>query len=173
MKINRKLLSIAIVYNIINFLFWLHISNMSNATSMIYMFIFPCFWIATIVFAIILSLKNKAIWFQKEYKVSTIISLFFCTPVLFLSVIVINSSESYRASSSCGNENGFTIKRESWDYSDGGRQVEKYWKANELDCCECDSLRFKKDSTWIYFDKKGDTMKVENYKNGKLIRVIN
>lgn len=169
MKINRKLLLIAVVYNSINFLFWLHISNMSNATSMIYMFIFPCFWIVTIVFAIIFSLKNNAICCQSEYKVSTMISLFFCTPVLFLSVIAINSSESYRASSSCGNENGYTIKRESWNYRGGGRQVVKYWKADEMDCCECDSLRLKKDSIWVYFDKKGDTVKIESYKDGKFI----
>jgi hypothetical protein len=173
MKINRKLLSIAVVYNVVNFLFWLHISNMSNATSMIYMVIFPCFWIVTIVFVVMLSLKNKIIWFQREYNVSTIISLFFCTPILFLSFIAINSPESYRASSSCGNKNGFTVKRESWNYSDGGRQVVKYWKANELGCCECDSLRLKKDSVWIYFDKKGDTIKVESYDYGKLIEVRN
>jgi hypothetical protein len=172
MKINRKLFSIAVVYNVINFLFWVHILNMPNATSMIYMLILPCFWILTILFAVILSLKNKLVWFQKEYKVSTIISLIFCTPILFLSVKAISSPESYRASSGCGNKNEFTVKSENWDYNDGGRQVVKYWKAKALDCCECDSLLLKKDSTWIYFDKKGDTMKVESYKDGKLIRVI-
>lgn len=168
MKINRTLLSIAIAYNIINFLFWQHILTMPDATSMIYVIIFPVFWIITIIIVAILAFKNKAIWFKKNYKLSTIIGLFFCTPMLFWLVRVINTPESYRASSSYASKMGYTIKREKWIYNNGA-QVIKYWKADESNCNDCDSTHFKKDSTWIYLGKKKDTIKIEVYKEGKLI----
>lgn len=172
MKIKRTLLSIAIIYNIINFLFWQHILTMPNATSMIYIIIFPVFWIITIIIVTILTFKNKLIWFKKEYKLSTIIGLFFCTPIFFLFVRSINTPESYRASSSYISKMGYTIKRERWIYNNG-EQVIKYWKSDTENCNTCDTTSFKKDSTWIYFNKKKDTIKIEIYKNGKLVNVRN
>jgi len=171
MKINKTVLSIAIFYNIINFLFWLHISTMSNATSMIYIFIFPSFWIISIVVVAILAFRNKATWFQKGYKTSTIVGLFFCTPIFFLFVRSVQSPGSYCNSSGYMTQNGYTYKYESWIYNTGSRQVVKYWKADEENCDTCDSSHFKRDSTWVYLNKKKDTVKVETYKNGKLISV--
>jgi hypothetical protein len=83
MKINKTILSIAIIYNLINFLFWEHIKIMNNATSMIYLLIFPIFWIISIIILIILALKNKSNWFNVNYKITTIISLFFVLQFCF------------------------------------------------------------------------------------------
>lgn len=145
---------------------------MPDATSMIYIIIFPVFWIITIIIVAILTFKNKTIWFEKNYKVSTIIGLFFCTPIFFWFVRAINTPESYRDSSGYMSKNGYTIKYENWTYNDGSPQVIKYWKAVGENCNTCDSTHFKKDSTWIYFNKKKDTIKVEVYKNGELINKV-
>ena len=143
---------------------------MNNATSMIYLLIFPIFWIISIIILVILALKNKSNWFNVNYKITTIISLFFCTPILFLGFRYINRPDSYRDSTGYISKNGYTIKYENWIYYDNGsRKIIKYWKAVEKDCNDCDSTHFKKDSTWIYFNKKKDTVKIEVYKNGKLI----
>ena len=169
MKINKTVLSIAIAYNIINFLFWKHIENMNDATSMIYLFILPLFWFISIIFLVILGLKNKLTWFNENYRISTIIILLFCTPIFFLTIRSFNSSDIYRDSTGFLSKNGYTIKYESWSYNNGSRKVTKYWKVPEINCYECDSTRFKKDSTWIYLNEKKDTIKVEVYKDGKLI----
>lgn len=169
MRIIKPLLFIAIVYNIINLLFWEHISIMKDATSMIYLFIYPSYWIITFIVVVILSLKNKSIWFEKKARISTIILIFFCTPIFFFLIRTINTSNSFCDSSGYIPKKGYTIKYESWTYKNGSRKVIKYWKSDEENCTECDSTHFKKDSTWVYFNDKKDTVKVEVYKNGKLI----
>lgn len=169
MKINTTATSVAVVYNIINFLFWLHISTMPNATSMVYMFIYPCFWVITLIIMGIMGFRNKAIWFSKTYKVSTIIALFFCTPFPFIWVKAIEAPSTYCVSTGFSTQDGHTIKSEEWVYRTGGLNVIKYWKADESNCNDCDSTHFKKDSTWIYLGKKKDTIKIEVYKEGKLI----
>jgi hypothetical protein len=160
---------IAIAYNLINFLFWLHISTMPNATSMVYIFVYPCFWIITLIIIGTLVFKNKTIWLSSAYRASTIIALFFCTPMPFLWAKAIAAPSSYCASTEFLTKDGHTIKSEEWVYNTGGLNVIKYWKANEPDCNDCDSASFKPDSVWVYLGKKKDTLRVDRYKNGKLI----
>ena len=172
MKLNITGTLVAIVYNVINFLFWQHISIMPNATSMVYIFIYPCFWIITLIIVAILGFRNKAIWFSKAFRVSTIIALFFCTPVPFLLTKAIAAPSTYCASSGFSTKDGHTLKYETWVYRTGGVNVIKYWTANEPDCNDCDSTHFKRDSVWVYLDKKKDTTRIETYKNGKLTNEI-
>jgi len=168
MKINITTTLIAIVYNVINLLIWQHILTMPNATSMIYIIIFPCYWIITIIIVTIITLKKKARWLQKSYRLSTFVALFFCTPVFFLVIRSVKNPTSYLASSGYITKGEYTIKYESWNYTTGGLQVVKYWKADKSNCEECDSSFFKRDSTWVYFKGK-DTLRVDVYKNDKLI----
>lgn len=171
MKINRTIALIAIIYNLINFLFLWHIKGMPDATSMIYLLIYPCFWIITLVLVTIISIKKRIIWFRQDYRISTIISLFFCTPIFFLIIARAELPESYCQSSGYTSKNGYTFKYEEWVYNPNHVQVVKYWKANKENCNSCDTSQFKKDSTWVYFDKKQDTIKTEVYKNGNLISI--
>jgi len=86
---------------------------------------------------------------------STLIGLFFCTPISISLIVLLVRPSYYLASSSYTND----IKTgESWNYYNGKRAVTKYWKDD------------KKDSTWVYFNKKGDTIKTETYRNDTLIR---
>ena len=172
MKLNITATLIAIIYNVINFLFWLHISTMPNATSMVYIFIYPCFWIITLITVVIVALRNKAAWFSKAYKVSTIIALFFCTPFPFLWSKAIMAPSTYCVSTGFSTKDGHTIKDEEWIYKTGGLNVIKYWIADEPNCNDCDSSSFKPDGVWIYLGKKKDTLQIETYKNGKLVNDI-
>ena len=168
MKFNTTAILIAIIYNVINFLFWLRISTMPNATSMVYIFIYPCFWIITLIIVGIMGFRNKAIWFSKSYKVSTLVALFFCTPFPFMWFKAIAAPSTYLASTGFSTRDGHTIKSEEWVYNTGGLSVIKYWKADEPNCNDCDSSRFKPDGVWVYLGKKKDTLRIDTYKNGKL-----
>jgi hypothetical protein len=83
--------------------------------------------------------------------------------------MIIGAPSSHCASTSFSTRNGSTIKIETWIYDTGALEVIKYWKADKLDCESCDTSHFKPDSTWVYFDKTKDTIRVDTYKNGKLI----
>ena len=169
MKVNLIATVIAIIYNVINYLIWLHISTMPNATSMIYIFIYPCFWGITLFIVGVLAFKYKRIWFAKVYKVSTFVALFFCTPFPFIWFKAVMAPSIYCASTGFSTIGDHTIKYEEWIYSTGELNVIKYWKADQPRCNECDSASFKRDSIWVYLGKKKDTLRVVTYMDGKLI----
>ena len=172
MKLNITATSVAVIYNVINFLFWLRISTMPNATSMVYIFIYPCFWIITLIIIGIMGFRNKTIWFLESYKVSTIVTLFFCTPFPFMWFKAIAAPSTYLVSTGFSTRDGHTIKSEEWIYNTGGLNVIKYWKADEPNCNDCDSSHFKPEGVWVYLGKKKDTLRIDTYKNGKLINEI-
>ncbi|GAB3354922.1 hypothetical protein GCM10027566_16720 [Arachidicoccus ginsenosidivorans] len=76
-----------------------------------------------------------------------------------------------RSSSSYRPKNGKIFKSENWYYTADYAKtyVDKYFVADSIEEKSKGENAYKKDSTWIYFTKKGDTLKVENYKNGQLI----
>ena len=173
MKINKTIIIIAIIYNVVNFLMWQHIKTMPNATSMGYLIVYPYFWILVLAFAILITFKNRKKWFQRNLIISTTLGLFFCTPLPFILYNVTSGPASYCASTNFYNENGNTIKFEIWHYYSGTLQVVKYWKANRENCDTCNPILFKRDSTWVYLNRRRDTIRIETYKNDKLISVKN
>ena len=58
---------------------------------------------------------------------------------------------------------------ERWQYKSGQVYVDKYFTADSIDERTLGEGAFKKDSTWIYLDETGDTLKVEKYKDDSLI----
>jgi energy-coupling factor transporter transmembrane protein EcfT len=157
MKINKTLSIIAIIYLTINLLFYLHASSLNGGSSMGYIFIFPAFWIITLVTVIVLAIKYRNTWFKKKYLLSTLIALFFCTPVAISIITLIGRPSSYLAVSGSNNGKSF----EEWNYYNGKPAIFKYW-TNGV-----------KDSIWVYLNKKGDTTKTEAYKNDILVRTKN
>ena len=168
MKINIVAILIAILYNIGNILMWQHIKTMPDASSMIYLIIYPCYWIIAVVIIAIIALKNKLRWFQSSYKFSTILALLFCTPIPFFVLRAVEAPSYYGAMDRFEYKGNYTEKIEQWNYNGGGVYVIKYWRANKPNCESCDTSLFKRDSTWVYFKGK-DTLKVEVYKIGKLV----
>jgi len=113
--------------------------------------------------------RYKAIWFSKAYKVSTIIALFFCTPIPFMWFKAIIAPSTYCVSTEFSTRDGHTIKTEEWIYTTGGLNVIKHWKADKPQCNDCDTSAFKPEGVWVYLGKKKDTLLVDTYKDGKMI----
>ena len=172
MKINNPLIIIALIFNLVNLLMWRHLSTMPNATSMVYLVIYPIFWILTMILVGILAFRNRKKWFEKSFILFTILALVFCTPFPILLISKFEEKDYYLASTTNYPENGSTFRIEEWNYTTGDIMLIKYWKTNVDNCNMCDSSVFKKDSTWTYFDRKGDTIRLEYYKDGRLIKVI-
>ncbi|GAB2973635.1 hypothetical protein GCM10027049_04680 [Mucilaginibacter puniceus] len=157
MKLNPIPALIALIYTVINVLFYMHATTLTGGASMGYVFIFPMFWIITALGIIVLSIRKRKSWFSKDLLLSTLVSLLFCTPIPLLAVGIFTRPDSYPVSEGYRTVNGNALKDESWDYYNGQRAAKKYWK-NE-----------KKDSIWVYFNKNGDTILTETYKEDSLI----
>lgn len=159
MKHNQTLLMIVLGYTLINILFYTHILNLNGGSSLIYVLIYPVFWILTIFIVSVLTYKRRKSWLSKQQKKSTIFFLIFCTPIpLLLLYYIIQPSTYLSSSGGFISKNGFAVKYETWDYSNGKIAIKKFY-TNENE----------KDSLWIYFDRNGDTLKTENYKKNKLV----
>jgi hypothetical protein len=77
---------------------------------------------------------------------------------------------SYVTATGYSPENGYVHKFEDWDYYGGGRAAKKYWKRPDDGVSYADDAGFKKDSTWVYFARNGDTTRIETYRDDSLIK---
>ncbi|WP_282124725.1 hypothetical protein [Algibacter mikhailovii] len=169
MKLNKTLLFIAIGFLIINVFFFKNAETLNGGRAMIYIFIFPLFWIATLITVGILAYKNRKEWFSKEMKISTIFFMILCTPISIWGFSSLTRLEIELIGTGYNPKNGITIKSETWNYNSGQTAIIKFWKIDTENWASNDEKDFKKDSVWVYLDKKGDTLKIEKYKNDQLI----
>jgi len=94
--------------------------------------------------------------------------ILFCTPIPLLLLLVLTIANSYGAESDYIQKNGYTLRHEEWVYRSNGKMaINKYYRMKTPD--ETDESNDKRDSTWVYFNKDADTVKIEQYNNGKLI----
>lgn len=170
MKWNKTLSLIAIIYLIINLLFLQNIKTLNGGKAMIYLVIFPLFWIATLIFVVIISYKRRKEWFSYELRISTNILLVLCTPLSVWGLSYLTSPEIEICCTGYNPRNGITIKSETWSYYNSGQTaITKFWRLETENYSDYDESAFKKDSIWVYYDKNGDTIKTEKYKNDTLI----
>ena len=139
---------------------------------MIYLVILPLFWITTLITVVILAYKNRKEWFEKGMKTSTIILLLLCTPLSIWGISSLTRPEIEWSSTAYHPKNGVTIKSETWNYRSGQTAIIKFWKLDTESGISSNEKDYKKDSLWVYFDKNGDTLKIEKYKNDQLIEKI-
>ena len=172
MKWNLKLTLIATGFVLINILFASHASTMTGGTSLIYAIIFPIFWGLFIIAVGILTFKNRKTWFEKSKRLSTVVLLIFCTPLPLLVFTELTKPEMTRTGTDYWPKDGKTLKIETWIYKPGQIAVKKYWSLETEKWTEKEENDFKRDSTWVYFDKNGDTLKIEQYENDKLMKTI-
>jgi hypothetical protein len=170
MKLNKTLLIITICFLIINFLFFKHSETLNGGRAMIYIIIIPLFWIITLITVGILAYKKRKKWFGREMKFSTIALLILCSPLSIWGFSTITRPEIQLSSTGYNPINGITIKTETWDYNSGQTAIRKFWKLDKENWTNSEENEYKRDSIWVYFDKKGDTLKVEKYKNDELIQ---
>ncbi len=169
MKLNKTLLIIAIGFLIINVLFFKNSETLNGGRAMIYIIIFPLFWIVTLITVGILAYRNRKEWFNKEMKISTILFMILCTPLSIWGFSALTKPEIQLSGTGYNQRNGITIKSETWNYNSGETAIRKFWKLDSENWTNSTENDYKKDSLWVYFDKKGDTLKVEKYNNDQLI----
>jgi hypothetical protein len=172
----RPLIIIAIIANFLTIALYNYATSQPGGTGASLAFIvlwMPAVWFMTITLAIIITLRRRRKLFESGKTKWTIITLLFCTPVplYFAYQLTHPTPDTLRSGSSYRPKDGKIYKSENWYYTSDYRQkyVDMYFVADSLDEKANGEDAFKKDSTWIYFTKTGDTLKVEKYKAGQLI----
>lgn len=170
-KWNKTLLIITIIFFVINILFFKNAEseNLRGGKAMIYVIIIPVFWIVTMIIVGILAFKNRKKWFNNELRISTIILLILCTPLSVFGFSYITKPKMYLVGTGYNPKGGTTIKTETWNYNSGQVAVIKHWKLDTENWTSYDDNQYKRDSIWVYYDKNGDTLKAEKYRNDTLI----
>ena len=173
---HRPLIIIATLANLLTISLYNYATNQPGGTGASLAFIvlwMPAVWITTIVVTLILVLKRRNKLFVNGKTKWTALILLFCTPLpLYFGYRLTHPTpETLRSSSSYNPRDGKIYKVESWYYTSNYQQkyVDMHFIADSLSETRIGEKAFKKDSTWTYFTKNGDTLKVEKYKTGQLI----
>lgn len=148
----------------------MHALTLKGGMSIIYLFIYPAFWVITLVVVAIFCIRNRKRWFQRDMLLSTLIAMFFCTPIVLTCIYYLVRPASYITVTGYNPENGYVRKFEDWNYYSGGRAAKKYWKRPDDGASYADDSGFEKDSTWVFFNKNGDTIKTETYRDDRLVK---
>jgi|ERR1700744_531909 len=87
----RKLITVAVTANIISLLLFYYMNAYLNGaeelTWYIMLLIFPVLWITAMLIAIILSYKNRNVYFKKALVFYTVFILLLCTPLPVFSIV--------------------------------------------------------------------------------------
>ena len=170
LRFNKTLSIIAVAYLLINGLFDLYAIFLKGGTSFIYVFIYPAFWIVTLIAVAALCIRNRNAWFARKMLLSTIIAIICCTPLVLLGISLLLGSSSYPSAEGYYPKNGYIIKFEQWDYDNGKPASKQYWRKRDDGRPYDSDAGFQKDSIWVYFNKNGDTLRTETYREDLLIK---
>lgn len=172
----RPLILLAIISNLLTIGLYNYAANQPGGTGASLAFALmwmPAVWITTLILTIFLTLKQRKKLFVRDITKWTVATLLFCTPIpLYLGYRLTHPiPETGRSGSSYWPKGGKIYKSENWYYTADYRQkyVDMYFVADSIEEKSKGENAYKKDSTWIFFTKTGDTLKVEHYNNGRLI----
>ena len=163
----------AVIANLLSVILFLYASREPGGSGLTMAFTvlwMPAIWLISIILGLIVALVYRKILFRRVSLGWTLPLLLLCTPVPFLAVAsVLLHQDTYGAESDYITRDGYVLKHEEWVYNSGKQAVNKYYRLiNEADDMGDDS-KLPRDSVWTYFNKAGDTVKVESYDNGKLL----
>ena len=178
MTLLKPFIIIAIIANLLTIALYNYAASQPGGTGSSLAFVvlwMPAVWITTIILTIIIAVKRQQKLFVNGNIKWAVSTLLFCTPIplYFAYQLVHPTPETLRSSSTYKPIDGKIYKSESWYYTSDYRQkyVDMYFIADSLDEKVNGENAFKKDSTWTYFTKTGDTLKVEKYQAGQIISV--
>jgi heme/copper-type cytochrome/quinol oxidase subunit 2 len=177
MKKLTPIFIVALIANLITFCFYFYAASQPGGSglSLVFVLTILVLWVIIMVILIVLVNSRRKIIFKRNLLKWTIPVMFFCTPIPFLVLFFIQNPPFalYQGSTGYNPLNGFITKEEEWNYPGGKMAIRKYFKLNSEQYQDVNDSRYVKDSTWTYWDKNGDTIKIEWYKNGKLIKTVN
>lgn len=134
----------------------------------------PALWLTTIVTTIIVSVIKRKYLFQKSIIRWTLLTLVFTTPfpAIVFYYVTHPTPETRRNGMMTNTIQGKVYKTEFWERSRTHKKFAyKRFVADSSQEAMYGDKAYKRDSTWVYFDNNGDTLKLEYYKNDSLIAI--
>lgn len=171
----RTLIIIAILANLLTLLLYNYAANQPGGSGVAMLFVFvwmPALWLITIITAIIILIIRRKYLFQKSIVRWTVLTLLFTTPFPAIAFYyVTHPTPETRSDGMMTNTiNGKVYKIEFWERTATHKKfADKRFIADSAQEALYGDKAYKKDSTWVYFDNNGDTLKLEYYKNDSLI----
>jgi hypothetical protein len=138
-------------------------------------FIFSDLWISSVVISVIISIIRRKYLYKGIMILWTLLALSACTPILFslIGQAMNPDPEVMMMQSKYDYPSGKVTNTEHWEYSGFGSHtfVDKHFIADSVDFARKEDAAFKRNGKWVFFSKKGDTVMVEYYSNGKLLEI--
>lgn len=167
---NSRLIKFNLVYYLTTLTFYFQ-GRLDPSSSLGYGFYVLGFWMLSLIVLIILITRGKIsvnnIWDK--------IGVLLATPILFLGVITVGFALTDQVDSEWyPYKDGYRYKIVSYsDRSTRLRTRTEIYKS-EMTMGESNTntnfdIKWLRDSTWIYYSDKGDTIKIEKYVNDKRI----
>jgi len=171
----RPLIIIAILANLLTIGLYNYAANQPGGSGIAMLFALvwmPALWLTAIVASIIISIIKRKHLFQKPIAHWTLLTLIFTTPIPAIAFYyVTHPTPEIRSDGMETNTiNGKVYKTEFWERTATHKKfADKRFIADSAQEALYGDKAYKKDSTWIYFDNNGDTLKLEYYKDDSLI----
>jgi len=175
MKQLGTLIVIAILANLLTFTLYNYTSNQpgGSGVAMIFTLVWmPALWLTTIIATIIFSVIKRKYLFQRPIIPWTLLTLVFTTPFPAIAFYYVThpTLETRSEGMMTNTIQGKVYKTEFWERSRTHKKFAyKRFVADSSQEAMYGAKAYKKDSTWVYFDNNGDTLKLEYYKNDSLI----
>jgi hypothetical protein len=167
--VNSRLIVINVLYYLVIFIFFFQ-GRSQPSSSLGYGFFVLGFWIISGVALIILIAKNwiptNGIWNK--------VGVFLATPcvcLLMIGIMVLVADQVGSESHFSKNGYRYRVVRYQYGSSETVKRIEIYRSEGRLPIESTSTFvaRWLRDSTWTYYSKAGDTIRVEKYSNDKKI----
>lgn len=166
---NSRLIHFNLGYYLVTLILFFQ-GRSDHSSSLGYGFYILGFWIISGVILVFLVVRKKIIVKGFGDKMG----LFIATPVIFLVTIGVGFSMTDKIESEWyPYKNGYRYKIVTYGYksSSATLRIEIYKSQQSLneEYTSFNSIKWLKDSTWIFYSETGDTLKIEKFKNGKRV----
>ena len=166
---NTRLIKFNVFYYLVTLTFFYQ-GYSDPSSSLGFGFYILGFWIISGVVLAVLVIR-KQITIKRNWDK---VGLFLATPFIFLLTIGIRLSMTDQVVSEWYQyKNGHQYRIVTYAYrSSRATKRKEYYRSQEIvseDNTSFNSVKWQKDSTWIYFSEKGDTIKIEKYLNDKKV----
>lgn len=175
MKQLRTLIILAFFANLLTFVLYNYTIDQPGGSGVALLFILvwmPALWLTAIIATIVITIIKRKYLFQKPIVYWTVLTLIFTTPFPAVACYYITHPmpETRVDGMTTNTINGKVYKTEFWERTATHKKFAyKRFVADSAQESIYGDKVYKKDSTWIYFDNAGDTLRIEYYKNDSLI----
>ena len=171
----RPLIIIAILANLLTLALYIYVAGQPGGSGLALLFIvlwMPAVWLISIFVTIVIAIIKRKSLFKKPLVRWTFLTLLFTTPIPAIAFYYLThpTPETRSDGMMTNTIDGKIYKMETWEKTSTHKKfADKLFVADSAQEAMYGDKAYKKDSTWIYFDDNGDTLKLEYYKDDSLI----